>query len=125
MNSHAELLRLLDADAEVLITGHQDRVADRTVPRERDHVGHDQGIDALLFADAVHESKADLHIIEMGQREMLRSRARRCPVIPVDAKKWRAGLPGRKCSERAHSGRMVQSELSPSEFPADQQAGPL
>jgi hypothetical protein len=36
------------------------RVADCAVPRQSDHIGDNQPVDALLFADAVHEAEPDL-----------------------------------------------------------------
>jgi len=40
MDSDPELLRLLDADAKILIPGNEDRIADRSIRSECDHIGN-------------------------------------------------------------------------------------
>ena len=85
MDAYPELLGLLDADPEILVSRDQHSVADRPVPRQRDHVRHDERVHAFLFADTVHESQANLDVVEMSERDVLRGRPGRGSVIPVDA----------------------------------------
>jgi hypothetical protein len=56
VNSDTEFLRLLDADPKILIAGNEDRIADRSIPSECDHICDNQRVHAFLFADTVHEA---------------------------------------------------------------------
>ena len=85
MDADTKLLCLLNTDSNVLIARQEYRVAHRMVARQRDHVGDDQRVHALLLARAVDEPEPDLQIRQVRKGNVLGSWAGRCAVVPVDA----------------------------------------
>src|ERR1700722_10166677 len=125
MDSDSELLGLLDSDSKILIPGNENRVADRSVPSEWDHISDNQGVHPLLLADAVDEAEPDLDVLQVSEREMLRRRARGCPVVPIHSKKW---YPGDSCGEIAQgidSLVMGEADVRSREFPSCEEHGAL
>lgn len=99
MDTDPELLGLLDADSKVLVSGNEDRVADRPISGKCDHIGDNQRIHPLLFAYAIHEAEADFDILQMSERKVLWRRTGGRPVVPIDPKKWHSGNRGGKIAK--------------------------
>ena len=84
MNPHAVLLDPQHTHSEVFITCEQDARRHGSVAGQGDHVRHNKGIYTFLLTVSIYETKSDLDIRQLGQRNVLRCRSRCRAVIPVN-----------------------------------------
>jgi hypothetical protein len=65
-----------------------------------------------LLANAVDEAEANLDVVQMRQRQMLRRRAGGCAVVPVDAKQCDTCDALRERRKRSDRARVVERGLA-------------
>ena len=111
MDPDPELLSLLHADSEVLVAGEENALRHRTVARQRQHVGNDEGVDALLLSSRIHEPETNLDVGLIGERDVLRRRALRGAVVPVDPQQRQAGQRLGKVLERGNQDLVVEADV--------------
>lgn len=79
-------LHELDADRQIAVTCHQDRVRDGVARSQLKKVGHDQRIDTLLLALAIDRTRTELNVVHVTQGALLLRRpVCQDTVVPVHA----------------------------------------
>ncbi len=116
MNPDPELLGLLNSDPKILIARNEYRVADGSIARECDHIGDNKRVHAFLFANAVNEAESYLDVLQVSERKMLRRRAGRCPVVPINSEEWHSGNPCAKIAESLYGLFMPEDNLRSRSF---------
>jgi hypothetical protein len=118
VDPNAEFLRLLDSDTKVLIARDEYRIANCSIPRERDHISDDRRVNTLLFTDAVNEAEPNLDVLQVSRRKMLRCRSRRSPVVPIDPKEWHSRDLHAEPAESLYSFLVREGDLRSRQFPS-------
>lgn len=93
MNADAMVLRNLNTDANVLISGKQECVRYGFEPCKLNEIGDDKRINAFLLTVTVNEAESKLYIVHRSQNGLIGSRpgAANCTVVPVDSKQATVG----------------------------------
>ena len=128
MNTHPQHLSRAYAGRKIGVAGKNDGGGDGPVLRQRQQIGHEQPVDALLLAVGIERAVTHLDVIQTGKSLMLfrQNAARVAPVIPVNAQKRTIGkLVVNGGNERlAHLGG-VDKNIFPFALFAIQQIGKL
>ena len=90
VNMDSETLCDLDCDPHVRIGGYEGGIADGLITSKVDEVSYQKGVDLFLLADAVDRTESELHVLHVGERQMIDGRPVACTVVPIDAKQLNA-----------------------------------
>lgn len=71
MHPHTVTLCYLNAYPNVLISRQQNCIGYSFIACELDEVCNNEGVDALLLSLAVYEPEAELHIVALGEPQLL------------------------------------------------------
>ncbi len=71
MDPDAKLLSQYNADPHIFVPAEENGIGHRMVASKLDHVGYNQGIDALLLARRVNLSEPNFHVGKIRESQLL------------------------------------------------------
>lgn len=121
MDAYAELLGKENPDADILVSGQENRVCDRVVSRQFDEIGYDERVDALLLARGVDLPEPDLDVVSIGQESLLGRRpAKPHRVVPVNSQERQIARALGRLLEGINNALNVQGKKIPTLLAASQ-----